>query len=74
MDAAVKRRRAAAVRQKRWRTRRKAGDAIFPVRGDASILNMLCRTGWLLESDAIDPVKVGEAIHELLARSAKDFP
>jgi hypothetical protein len=70
----AERKRAAAIRQKRWRIRRKAGDVIFPVRGNASILDMLIRTRWLLESDAADPVKVGEAIHALLARSAKDFP
>jgi hypothetical protein len=56
-----------------WRTRTKAGEAVFPVRAGGSVLNMLCANGWLSQADAADRKKVGAAIASMIAESAKDY-
>jgi uncharacterized protein (DUF3084 family) len=67
----LKRRLAASARQRAWRARRKAHRATFPVCAGEGVLDMLEATGWLLERDADDPKKVGEAIGALLIDAAK---
>jgi hypothetical protein len=58
-------------RHKRFRRRRKAGRACTTVEFDGPVLDLLIRTGWLLEGEAADRDAVGSAITRMIADAAR---
>lgn len=68
---AAARRVADRERQRRCRRRRQDGKAVYPVAVTGDVITMLCKLGWLTDTDAVDPQKVGAAIGALLADSAR---
>jgi hypothetical protein len=62
-------RRNAATR--RWRKRVRDGQAIYPLLGDAEILDFLIRTRWLDERDAPNRFAVALTIRRLLLDMAR---
>jgi hypothetical protein len=64
-------RRARNDRQRRWRVRAAAGEAVAPVPYNAEIVNLLVHLAWLPEAEASDHRAVGKAISALLRDTAR---
>jgi hypothetical protein len=64
-------RRRARDRARAYRRRIKGCRVMVPVEVGPEALDLLLRTGWLLEVDVCDRRKVGEAIACMLADAAK---
>jgi hypothetical protein len=58
-------------RHRRFRARRRAGRAIYAVELGGEELDLLIRTGWLLESEACDRTAVGAALTRMLTDAAR---
>ena len=69
--AAAARRARDCERQRRHRALERNGYAVAPVKVSAEMIDLLCRLGWLRDTDAVNPQKVGAAISALLADSAR---
>jgi hypothetical protein len=64
-------RRPARDRARAYRRRIKGCRVMVPVEVGPEVVDLALRTGWLLEADACDRRKVGEAIACMLADAAK---
>jgi hypothetical protein len=49
-----------------YRRRLRAGLVVAPVEVGSDIIDLLIRTGWLAECDAIDKAAIGRAVGEIL--------
>jgi len=72
MDAPVARRSSnRSERNKRYRARQRAGAICVNVEINASVIDFLCATHWLTETDAADAAKIGVAIKLCLETAAR---
>jgi hypothetical protein len=58
-------------RHRRFRARRRAGKAVYQVELGGEELDLLIRTGWLLDGEACDRDAVGAALTRMLADAAR---
>ncbi len=59
------------VRQRWCRVRRAKGIVVVPVEVDWRVLDLLIKMGWVAEADARSRERIGRAIAERLAKSAR---